>query len=129
MSVTILQVVENGGRFSRYGDFLMVVLPGCAFMTPATDFQQVRQWANSKQSSGTPNRDRMNFVERFETLLARNGSGIATKGHSAVLLRLVKGMKSSGIVLDDWSIPARIYESVEIVKRVIASAPEPPSTT
>lgn len=125
-STTIFSVVENGGRFSRYGDFVMVVLPACAFVATALDFQQVRQWAASKQSSGTPHRDRMSFIERFEHLVARTGSGISTKGNSAVLVGLAKSMTANGMQLADWDIPQRIYDDTKVLKyRPSAPATEP----
>lgn len=115
-STTIFASVENGGRFSRYGAFVMVVMPACAFVATAADFQQARQWASSKSSSGTPNRDRTSFIERFEHLIARSGSGISTKGNSAVLASLVKSMAANGLQLGDWDIPQRIADDTKEIK-------------
>ncbi|MEK6806707.1 MAG: hypothetical protein AABY95_08670 [Pseudomonadota bacterium] len=129
MSTTVFSSVENGGRFSRYGDFVLVVMPACAFVATAMDFQQARQWAGSKNTSGAAHRDRTSFIERFEHMIARMGSGIATKGNSAVLAGLVKSMKANGLQIADFDIPQRIFDDTKELKYrpgSSAAAPEEP---
>lgn len=59
-------------------------------------------------------RDRTSFVDRFETVIARIGSGVRTKGSRGVLQRIVKSMKANALLLEEWSIPHDINESLEI---------------
>ncbi len=53
----------------------------------------------------------------FDTVLARSGSGIATKGSRSVLAMIVKGMEKNGLQMGDWSVPHNINESVEVKKK------------
>lgn len=113
----------GGGRSSRYGDYTVIYLQACAFVTTPIEFQQVQSWARGKNSTGMATRDRMLFVDRFENVLARSGSGIATKGNRSVLSRIVKSMKANGMPMDDWSVPLNLDASVEIARRKAEPAP------
>ena len=117
VSQTLHQNALNGGRVSRYGDAVMVVMESIAFFTTAQDFQMGSQWARSKQSLGSANKDRMAFANRFETVVARVGSGIATKGSNKVLSKLVAAMEIAGMDLKEWSIPHNLNESMEVEKK------------
>lgn len=118
MSATVLMsVLAHGGRTTRYGDFIVVHMHGCSFITTPMEFQQAQMWARARMSSGTPTRDRSAFVDRFETILARIGGGIATKGNRAALARIVKSMTANALQLAEWSIPHNINESVEIARK------------
>ena len=77
----------------------------------------MQTWARSRASLGNPHRDRSAFVDRFDTVLARSGSGIATKGSRPVLAMIVKGMEKNGLQMGDWSVPHNINESVEVKKK------------
>ena len=110
MSKTLLDSALNGGRTSRNGDLVVVTLPAQAFVTTAQEFMQAQQWARSKQSNGIPHRDRTAFIERFETVIGRNGSGIATRGNPKALQRMVHSMEQLGIPLDDWMVPRALDE-------------------
>ncbi|MGH8462140.1 MAG: hypothetical protein ACRESS_11070 [Stenotrophobium sp.] len=114
---SILESVLTHGRVSRNGDFVVVTLQTLSFVIPATEFQQVQQWARSRVSSGMPHRDRADFVNRFETLLARQGCGIASKGSNKMLADIVQKMELAGLSLDEWMIPRGIFDSVEIKKK------------
>ncbi|HEY0917335.1 MAG TPA: hypothetical protein VGE22_20815 [Solimonas sp.] len=118
----LLSALSGGGRTSRYGDWVVVTLPAMAFATSAQEFQQVQTWARARSSMGNVHRDRSLFVERFETVLARSGGGIATRGSRPVLQRLIAGLKQGGLQMDEWSIPHNINESVEIKRK--AAGPE-----
>ncbi|HSW15166.1 MAG TPA: hypothetical protein VLI06_20120 [Solimonas sp.] len=120
----LLSVLSGGGRTSRYGDFVVVTLPAQAFVTTSQEYLQAQTWARARASMGNAQRDRSAFVDRFETVLARNGCGIATKGSRPALARLVKGMKQGGMQIEDWAVPQNINDSVEIKKR----DPAPPPT-
>jgi hypothetical protein len=113
----LLSALSSGGRTSRYGDFIIVTMPSAAFATTAQEYTTVQTWARSRASLGNPHRDRSAFVDRFDTVLARSGSGIATKGSRPVLAMIVKGMEKNGLQIGDWSVPHNINESVEVKKK------------
>jgi hypothetical protein len=106
----------SGGRTTRYGEFTMVFMTGCSFITTPMEFTQVGNWARSRVSSGNPNRDRTTFVERFETILGRMGSGISSKGSKASLLRIVKSMKANAVFMEEWNVPRDLDAGVEMKK-------------
>lgn len=124
MSATIFSIAFNGGGSSRYADFVVVRMTNCTFITTPMELQQVSNWARGKMSSGTPNRDRTTFMERFETVIARTSSSMATRGNRGLLSRMVKGMKASSMLMAEWSIPHDLDASMEMKKRV----PKPPVT-
>lgn len=124
MSATIFtSVFAGGGGTSRYGEFIVVKMSNCAFITTPMEFQQMSSWARGRMSSGTQHRDRTSFVERFETILGRSGSGIASKGNRASLSRIVKAMKASSMFLEEWSIPRDLDASMEMKKKVLPVTP------
>lgn len=134
MSATILTSVQaQGGRTSRYGEFTMVFMHGGGFITTPMEYMQMQNWARGRISTGNPVRDRTAFVDRFETILGRVGSGIATKGSKAILLRIVKAMKANAVFLEEWSVPRGLEEGVEmkkvapIVARLAPGAAPPPA--
>jgi hypothetical protein len=115
MSATVLtSVLAQGGRTSRYGDFTVVHMLGCSFITTPMEFMQMQNWARGRASTGNPSRDRTTFVERFETVLARVGGGVATRGNRSVLSRIVKAMKASSMFLEEWSIPRDLEQGMEM---------------
>lgn len=124
----LLSALSGGGRSSRYGDFIIVTLPAMAFATTAMEFQQAQTWARARASLGNVHRDRSCFVDRFQTVLARSGGGLATRGSRPVLSRIVAGMKQNGLVMEDWSIPLNLDESMEVKKRAKATGPEASET-
>jgi hypothetical protein len=118
MAATILHSVQaNGGRTSRYGEFTMVFMHNCGFITTPMEYMQMQNWARGRVSTGNPNRDRTLFIDRFETVLGRGGSGVATRGSKAGLLRIVKAMESTGILLEEWLIPRDLADGVEVKKK------------
>lgn len=127
MSKTLLDSAFNGGRSSRNGDLIVVMLPSQSFVTNAQEFMQAQQWARSKQSNGNPNRDRAAFIERFETLIARNGSGVATRGNPKVLQRMVGVMEQQGMPLDEWMIPRFVDDEIKRKVKVDDSAANEPA--
>jgi hypothetical protein len=111
-------VLSAGGRVTRAGDLAVVYMQGCSFATTAADFQQAQQWARSKPGQELVHRDRQAFIARFETIIGRNGSGIATKGGNKVLSRIVKAMEQMGLTVDDWMIPANLdVDEIEVKKK------------
>lgn len=124
MAITVYNALfANGGRTTRYGEFTVVFMQGCSFITTPMEFTQVGNWARGRVSSGNPNRDRTTFVERFETILGRLGSGVASKGSKASLLRIVKSMKANAVFLEEWNVPRDLDAGVEIKKKPVAADP------
>lgn len=118
MTATILtSVLQHGGRTSRYGDFTVVHMHGASFITTPMEYLQMQNWARGRNSSGNAGRDRTTFVDRFETVLGRIGSGIATKGSKLLLARIVKSMKANAVMVDEWSVPRDLDAGVEMKKR------------
>ena len=119
MSATVLtSVLAHGGRTSRYGEFTVVHMHGCSFITTPMELTQMTNWA----------RDRSTFTDRFETILARSGSGISTRGNRSVLARIVKAMKASAVFLEEWMIPRDLNESMEMKKKPPAATDAVPKT-
>lgn len=115
MSATVLtSVLAHGGRTSRYGEFTVVHMQGCSFITTPMEYMQMQNWARGRTTTGNPARDRTTFVERFETVLARVGGGVATRGNRSVLARIVKAMKASSMFLEEWSVPRDLEQSMEM---------------
>ena len=124
MAATIYSAAfGNGGGTSRYSDFVVVRMPNCKFITTPMELQQVSSWARGKMSSGTPQRDRTTFLERFETIIGSSGSAVSTKGNRGVLARMVKSMTASSLMLTEWSIPHDINDSVEIKRKLVTVKP------
>lgn len=105
---SILDSALNGGRASRNGDLVIVAMPNQGFVATAQEYQIVMSWARSKQSNGLPHKDRAAMLERFETLIPRNNSGLAPRGNPKVLKRMVADMEQLGMVLDEWTIPRNL---------------------
>lgn len=105
---SILDSALNGGRASRNGDLVIVTMPAQAFVTTAQEYLIAQQWARSKQSNGIPNRDRAALIERFETMIPRNNSGLTPRGNPKILQRMVADMEQLGMVLEEWSIPRNL---------------------
>ena len=106
MSATLLaSVFAGGGRASRYGDFTIVTLHGCCFATTPGEFQQQQSWALTRGSSGDAARDCAAFVDRFDTVIGREGSGIASKGSRMALQRIIKAMRASAVFMKGWNVP------------------------
>lgn len=133
LATVLMSVLANGGRAARYGEFIIVTMHTGAFVTTPMEYQQHQNWARGRASTGNQVRDRSLFVDRFDTLIGRDGSGVATKGHPMALLRIVKAMKANAIFMEGWNVPRNLGDSVEIKKPrpKAADAPgpdEPPAT-
>ncbi len=114
-AATILtSVLAHGGRTGRYGEFTIVYMHGCTFITTPMEFMQMNNWARGRVSCGNPSRDRTTFIEKFETVLARSGGGVATRGNRSVLSRIVKAMKASSLPLEEWMIPRDLDAGMEM---------------
>ena len=129
MATTVLNsVFATGGRVARYGEFSIVYMHSGAFITTPMELIAHQNWARARVSCGNAVKDRNAFVDRFETLLARAGSGLATKGSRGLLQRIVKAMAAAAVPLEAWSIPLNLNESMEMKKKpepMAAVAPGP----
>ena len=115
MSATVLtSVLAHGGRTTRYGDFTIVHMHGCSFITTPMEYMQMQNWARGRVSCGNPARDRTTFLERFETVLGRAGGGVATRGNRSVLSRIVKAMKLNAVFVEEWMVPHDLNQSMEM---------------
>ena len=124
VAATILSSVQaHGGRITRYGEFTMVHMHGASFITTPMEYMQMQNWARGRVSSGNPGRDRTTFVDKFETVLGRSGSGIATRGNRSILARIAKAMKSSAVFVEDWAVPRDLDQGMEMKKKVVAPVP------
>ena len=126
MSATILtSVFANGGRTARHGEFTIVTMHGCAFVTTPMEFHQHQNWARGRASTGNVTRDRTMFVDRFDTVIGRDGSGVASKGNPMALQRIVKAMKAAAMFMESWNVPRNLDASIEIVKKPKPAVPTP----
>ena len=124
VAATILTSVHaHGGRITRYGEFTMVFMHGASFITTPMEYMQMQNWARGRVSSGNAGRDRTTFVDKFETVLGRSGSGIATRGNRSILARIVKAMKSSAVFVEDWAVPRDLEQGMEMKKKVVPPVP------
>lgn len=118
MALSIFQTVfASGTRATRYGDFTVITLSGCAFVTTPMELHQAESWGRSRPTTGNANRDRMSLLDRFQTVLARSGSGIATRGNRKQLSVMVESMKANGLQMDEWSVPTNLNESMEMKRK------------
>jgi hypothetical protein len=116
-STIFASAFASGGGTSRYGDFVVVRMQNTSFVTTPMELQQVSTWARGRMSSGMPQRDRTVFVERFETIIGRIGSAVATRGSRGVLSRIVKSMKANALMASEWNIPHDLDVSMEIKRK------------
>ena len=125
MATTVLNsVFATGGRVARYGEFSIVYMHNGAFITTPMELVTHQNWARGRVSSGNAVRDRTAFVDRFETVLARVGSGLATKGSRGLLQRIVKAMIAAAVPMESWAVPLNLNESMEMKKK--PAVPVPP---
>ncbi len=121
---SILDSALNGGRASRNGDLVVVVMPAQAFVTTSQEYLIAQQWARSKQSNGLPHRDRAALIEKFETMIPRNNSGLSARGNPKILKRMVADMEQLGMVLEEWAIPLNLDDDGMKPRKKAAEAGE-----
>jgi len=110
-------VFADGGRVSRFGEFVVCRLHGGSFTVTSLEFLPIRMWANARMSTGNAMRDRTLFIDRFQTVLARKGGGIATRGNRDGLKRLADGIREMGMTISEWSVPHDLDACVVAVRR------------
>ena len=127
LSTIYARLIADGCRQARYGDFVIVTMPSTSFAVTAQELQGANSWARARASMGNVTRDRTAYTDRFETILARTGSGLASKGSRPTLARIVTGMKQNGVDMNEWMVPHNVFESVEVKKqKPAADAPAEP---
>lgn len=123
MSLSVLtSAFSQGGRITRYGDYTVVFLQACTFVTTPMEFVMAQNWARGRMSTGNPVRDRSAFVDRMDTVLARTGGGLATRGNRPALAKIVKSMLANAMLMADWSVPHDLNVSVEIKRKAVPAA-------
>ena len=101
-----------GGTIRRYGDMTIIAMPSMGIVTTHQNLQQAQSWGRGKLGSAAPHKDRMRFIERFETMIGRVGSGCATRGSNKAVGALVTIMKQSGMDLESWMIPKAVMDEL-----------------
>lgn len=108
-TLTLLQAVTSAGRVVRQGPLVQFIIDGNgAMVMPTLDFFTVEKWANSKFASGNRMADRTRFLDQIQTLVARPGSFISTRGSSKTLEDLARLMKANGYDLNEWQLPPEL---------------------
>jgi hypothetical protein len=106
--------ITQSGSVSRYGDVTVLRMDGAgAIATPSLAFTTVARWANGRPSNGILQKDRMQFLERFEIFLARPSSMVQTRGSAKPLYELLQAMARVGLDIHEWSIPHSVEELIK----------------
>ncbi|MEC9358135.1 MAG: hypothetical protein VX836_09730 [Pseudomonadota bacterium] len=93
-------------QVSRYGELVQLVMPGeGALIVPTTEFTFVQKWAQRRNSTGSPIRDRALVLEKLDTVIARSGSLVSTRGSRKPLETLVRAMRGAGFAPEEWNLP------------------------
>lgn len=114
---SILVSAMNAARANRFGDVVMIIMDTMVYTTPSMEWQMASQWGRAKVSLGNKNKDRNALLGKLEHVIARSGSGIATKGTNKKLQEMVGVMEQSGFDIKDWVLPPTLWESIEIKKK------------
>lgn len=130
-TLTLFQTATTGGRVIKQPQLVQFIVDGNGAMVTSTqDFYQVEKWANSRYGSGNRLADRNRFLEQIQTLVARPGSFVSTKGSTKPLEDLCKLMKAAGYDLAEWQLPPELKDMdrppvAKPVKKAEAVADEP----
>lgn len=94
-------------QVSRYGELVQLVMPGeGALIVPTAEFTFAQKWAQRRNSTGSPIRDRALVLEKLDTVIARSGSLVSTRGSRKPLETLVRAMRGAGFAPEEWNLPA-----------------------
>lgn len=113
MNKNLFQSLTEGGHTQSIGMVTLIVLGRGrgAFVAPVFDASVARKWAEGRDATGIEYRDMTQFMDRFETLIARSGCPLVTRGHPVKLIELAKEMKSAGYELSEWSLPQEVMDA------------------
>ncbi len=119
-AANLYAAVTQSGSVVRLGEITILRLDGSgAVAVPSLSFTAAARWANGRPASGISQRDRMQFLDRFEMFLARPSSMVQTRGSAKPLYDLLKAMERCGLDIHEWSIPNAVEELIK------AAAAEP----
>lgn len=113
-AANLLAAVTQSGSVARMGDVTILRMDGAgAIATPTLDFATVSRWAQGRPCSGIMQKDRMQFLERFELFVARPASIVQTRGSAKPLYDLLKSMERIGLDIHEWSIPHAVEDMIK----------------
>ena len=117
-AANLFAAVTQSGSVSRVGDVTILRMDGVgAIAAPTLAFTTVARWANGRPCSGIIQKDRMQFLDRFEMFLARPASMVQTRGSAKPLYDLLMAMERVGIDIYEWSIPHAVEEMIKEAAR------------
>jgi hypothetical protein len=123
-AANLLAAVTQSGSVVRLGDVTILRMDGAgAIAAPTLSFTAVARWAQGRPASGILQKDRMQFLERFELFLARPGAMVQTRGSSKPLYDLLQEMERIGLDIHEWNIPHAVEEMLK------ARTASPPAQT
>jgi hypothetical protein len=113
-AANLYAAVTQSGSVVRLGEITILRMDGAgAVAVPTISFTVTARWASGRPASGIPQRDRMQFLDRFELFLARPSSMVQTRGSAKPLYDLLKAMERSGLDIHEWSIPNAVEELIK----------------
>lgn len=113
-SLSLFEAATNRGRVIRQGEIVHWVMDGSgAVVVPAQDFLIAQKWGQSRTGSTNVVTDRGRFLEKFETLIARPGSFVSTRGNTRSLASLAKVMIASGYDMSEWGLPFDVKQALK----------------
>ena len=113
-AANLYAAVTQSGSVVRLGEITILRLDGSgAIAAPTMSFTAAARWANGRPASGIPQRDRMQFLDRFDLFLARPSSMVQTRGSAKPLYDLLKAMERCGLDIHEWSIPNAVEELIK----------------
>jgi hypothetical protein len=113
-AANLLAAVTQRGSVARLGEVTILRMDGAgAIAAPTLDFTTVARWAQGKPCTGIVQKDRMQFLERFELFLARPASIVQTRGSNKPLYELLMAMQRIGLDIHEWSIPHAVEDMIK----------------
>jgi hypothetical protein len=113
-ALSLFEAATTRGRVIRQGEIVQWVMDGSgAIVVPAQDFLIAQKWGQSRTGSTNIVTDRGRFLEKFETLIARPGSFVSTRGNTRSLASLAKLMIASGYDISEWGLPFDVKQALK----------------
>ncbi len=113
-SLSLFEAATTRGRVIRQGEIVQWVMDGSgAIVIPAQDFLIAQKWGQSRTGSTNIVTDRGRLLEKFETLIARPGSFVSTRGNTRSLASLAKVMIASGYDISEWGLPFDVKQALK----------------
>lgn len=106
--------VTQRGSVARMGEVTILRMDGAgAIAAPSLDFNTAARWAQGRPCTGIIQKDRMQFLERFEIFFAKTNSIVQTRGSTKPLYDLLMGMERIGLDIHEWGIPHSVEEMIK----------------